>query len=138
MRMANLPERLSAAVIILNAGAGKLRADDDRAAAVHGMAAGAYPFLADMPAGQFTRLLGASELVLGGALVLPVVGDGLAGLGLAAFAAGLLGLYAKTPGLRREGSVLPSPQGTAIAKDVWLLGIGLGLMADSRRRRSHS
>ncbi len=37
--------------------------------------------------------------------------------------------------MRREGSVRPSQQGTAIAKDVWLLGIGLGLVADSFRRR---
>jgi len=47
----------------------------------------------------------------------------VAGAGLTAFAAGLLGLYLRTPGMR------PTQQGTAIAKDVWLLGIGLGLLA---------
>ena len=57
----------------------------------------------------------------------------MAGLSLAAFAGGLLGLYLKTPGLRDEGSLRPTQQGTAIAKDVWLLGIGLSLMADSVR-----
>ena len=76
-----------------------------------------------------------SEVVLGGALLLPMVGDGVAGVGLTAFAAGLIGLYLKTPGMRRENSLRPSQQGTAIAKDVWLLGIGLGLVADTLRHK---
>lgn len=132
-RVANLPERITAGAFILHAGLGKLKADDEHAAAVHGMAKGTYPFLADVPPTQFVKALGASEVALGGALLFPGVGDGLAGLGLAAFAGGLLGLYVKTPGMRKEGSILPSQQGTAIAKDVWLLGIGLGLVADSLR-----
>jgi hypothetical protein len=40
--------------------------------------------------------------------------------------------------MRRDGSLRPSQQGTALAKDVWMLGIGLGLIADdltSRCRR---
>lgn len=132
-RITNLPERLVAGAFILNAGLEKLQADEERAAGVHGMAKGTYPFLEDVPPVQFTKALALSEVALGSALVLPVVGDGLAGLGLAAFAGGLLGLYAKTPGMRKDGSLRPSQQGTAIAKDVWLLGIGLGLVADSLR-----
>ena len=132
-RLANLPQRITAGAFILNAGLGKLKADDEHAAAVHGMAKGTFPFLADVPPGRFTKALGASEVALGGALLLPVVSDGLAGLGLTAFAAGLMGLYLRTPGMREEGGIRPSQQGTAIAKDVWLLGIGLGLVADSAR-----
>jgi hypothetical protein len=134
-RIANLPERIVAGAFILSAGLDKLQADEEHAAGVHGMAKGTYPFLADVPPPQFTKALAVGEVALGGALLLPVVSDRMAGLGLAAFAGGLLGLYAKTPGMRREGSVRPSQQGTAIAKDVWLLGIGLGLVADSFRRR---
>jgi hypothetical protein len=134
MRFANLPQRVTAGGFILYAGLGKLRSDPERAAAVHGMAKGTYPFLDDVPPERFVKLLGASEVALGGALLWPSVGDGVAGLGLAAFAGGLLGLYARTPGMRKEGSVLPSQQGTAMAKDVWLLGMGLGLVADSLRR----
>ena len=52
----------------------------------------------------------------------------MAGAGLAAFSGGLLGLYARTPGMRREHSPFPSQQGTALAKDVWMAGIGLGLV----------
>ncbi len=44
-------------------------------------------------------------------------------------------MYLKTPGMRREGSVRPSQQGTALAKDVWLLGIGLTLVADGMTER---
>ncbi len=135
MRLANFPERCAAGVMILNAGIGKLKPAQEQADAVHGMAKGTYPFLEDMAPEQFTKALGVSEVVLGGALLLPMVGDGVAGVGLTAFAAGLIGLYLKTPGMRREGSLLPSQQGTAIAKDVWLLGIGLGLVADTLRHK---
>jgi hypothetical protein len=81
---------------------------------------------------QFGKALGTAEVALGSALLMPiVVGDGLAGLALTAFASGLMGLYAKTPGMRQEGGFRPSREGTALAKDVWLAGIGLTLMASS-------
>jgi hypothetical protein len=132
-RLANLPVRIAAGSFILNAGIGKLGATDETAGAVHGMAVGTYPVLEAVPPGRFVKALGASEVALGAALLFPAVGDGLAGLSLTAFAGGLLGLYLKTPGMRDEGSLRPTQQGTAIAKDVWLLGIGLSLMADSAR-----
>jgi hypothetical protein len=132
-RLANLPVRIAAGAFILNAGIGKLGATEETAGAVHGMAVGTYPFLEGLPPSRFVKALGASEVALGAALLFPAVGDGMAGLSLAAFAGGLLGLYVKTPGLRDEGSLRPTQQGTAIAKDVWLLGIGLSLMADSVR-----
>jgi hypothetical protein len=67
-----------------------------------------------------------------------VVPAAIAGTALTGFSAGLMGLYARTPGLRKPGSIWPTPQGTAISKDVWMLGAGLALLADawtSRRRR---
>lgn len=134
-RIANLPARITAGAFILNAGMGKLAADEQRAKQLHAMAAGTYPPLADMTPTQFVKALAVSEVALGGALLAPVVGDGLAGLGLTAFAGGLLGMYLKTPGMRKEGSLAPSPQGTAIAKDVWLLGIGLSLVTGALLRR---
>jgi hypothetical protein len=54
----------------------------------------------------------------------------VAGAGLAAFSGGLLGLYARTPGLRKPGTLQPTENGIAIAKDIWLAGIGLGLVID--------
>lgn len=123
---------MAAGAFILNSGLTKLKAEKETAQHLHGFASGTYPFLENVPPEQFTKLLAAAELGLGGALLMPVfVGDGLAGLGLSAFAGGLLALYAKTPGMRQEGSIRPTQDGTALAKDSWLAGIGLALMASS-------
>jgi hypothetical protein len=65
------------------------------------------------------------------ALLIPVVPAGLAGAGLTAFSGGLLGLYAKTPGMRKEGTLLPTQQGIPLAKDIWMAGIGIGLIVDA-------
>jgi hypothetical protein len=32
--------------------------------------------------------------------------------------------------MRKPGTPLPTEQGTALAKDVWMVGIGLGLVID--------
>ncbi|HYO36098.1 MAG TPA: hypothetical protein VER97_08490, partial [Geodermatophilus sp.] len=42
----------------------------------------------------------------------------LAGAVLTGFAGGLLGLYLRTPGMRKEGSLAPTEQGLTVAKDV--------------------
>jgi hypothetical protein len=71
-----------------------------------------------------------SEIALGSGLLLPVVPAAVAGAGLAAFSGGLHGLYARTPGMHQENSPRPTQQGTALAKDVWMMGIALGLVID--------
>jgi hypothetical protein len=81
-------------------------------------------------------LLSAAETAIGVTLVLQVVPAGLAGAALTAFALGTLGLYLRTPGLRQEGSLRPTEQGTAIAKDIWIVGIGLALVIDEIVERS--
>jgi hypothetical protein len=126
----HLPPRIAAGAFILNAGIGKLSADEKTAARLHGMAAGTYPFLNKLKPADFARLLAVTEIALGTALLLPVIPPAVAGAGLAAFSGGLLGLYARTPGMRKEHSPFPSPQGTPLAKDVWMAGIGLGLVID--------
>jgi hypothetical protein len=40
-------------------------------------------------------------------------------------------MYARTPALRKPGSIWPSQAGTGVSKDVWMLGIGLGLLVDA-------
>ena len=75
-------------------------------------------------------MLAVSEIALGTALLVPVVPAALAGTGLTAFSSGLLGLYVRTPGMRKQGSPFPTQQGITLAKDVWLVGIGLGLVFD--------
>ena len=131
VKVADIAPRLATGAFILQSGLGKRNVDDDHAAGLQGMAAGTYPFLGKMEPKQFAKLLSAGEIALGAALLAPVVPTALAGAGLAAFAGGLLGMYVKTPGMRKEGSLAPTPQGIGIAKDVWMLGIGVGFVVDA-------
>jgi hypothetical protein len=125
------PGRIASGAFILNSGLAKWSADEETAARLHGMAAGSYPFLARLKPKDFAKLLSAAEIALGSALLLPVVPGALAGAGLVAFSGGLLGLYARTPGMRQEDGLRPTQQGIPLAKDVWMLGIGLGLVIDA-------
>ena len=130
VKASHLPPRVAAGAFILTSGLGKWSADDETAAQLHGFAVGTYPFLAKLKPRDFVRLLSASEIALGAALLLPIVPAAVAGAGLTAFSGGLLGLYARTPGMRKDGTPLPTQQGIPLAKDVWMLGIGLGLVID--------
>jgi hypothetical protein len=125
------PGRLAAGAFVLNAGIGKWPADEQTAARLHGMAAGTYPFLTKIKPKDFARLLAAGEIAIGAALLVPVIPAGLAGLALTGFSGGLLGMYLNTPGMRIGNTVRPSQQGTALAKDVWMFAIGLGLVLDA-------
>ncbi|MFH8683330.1 hypothetical protein [Streptomyces lydicus] len=128
--------RLVTGAFILNSGLEMLRADEATAETVHGMATAAYPFLRQLPAERFTRLLACSEVAVGGALLAPFVPTRLAGLALTGFSGGLVGLYLRLPGMRRSGSLRPTPEGMALAKDAWMLGIGLGFLTAPCRRRA--
>ena len=126
----HLPQRLAAGAFILQSGISKLSADEETIKQTHGFASGTYPFLAKLKPEDFMKLLAGTEITLGTALLLPFVPSVVVGAGLTAFSGGLLGLYARTPGMRREGTPLPTQQGIALAKDVWMAGIGLGLVID--------
>ena len=119
----HLPQRVATGAFILNSGIGKLRADEEAAAQLHGFATGAYPFLARLKPADFVRLLAVSEITLGAALLLPVVPAAVAGAGLAVFAGGLLGLYARHA---QGGQSLPDPAGNPA---------GQGRMDDGHRAR---
>jgi hypothetical protein len=127
-----LPEiapRISAGAFILNSGLGKRNVPAEAAAGMHGFAVGTYPFLKSVPPEQFVKGLSTAEIVIGGALLTPFVPTALAGALLTGFSGGLLGLYLKTPGMRKEGSLAPTEQGLSLAKDSWLVGIGIGLLS---------
>jgi hypothetical protein len=126
-----VPLRLISGGFILDSGVGHLTADEGTAGQLHAMAAGTYPFLSEVDPRVFARALAAAELAVGGLLLAPIVPAGLAGLALTGFACGLVGLYARTPGLRREGSPFPTQQGLGSAKDTWLAAIGVSLLADA-------
>lgn len=130
LKSRHIPARLATGAFILNSGIEKAQGDEQTAQMIHGMASGSYPFLGKMKSTDFLKLLSTTEITLGAALLLPVVPTVVAGAGLAAFSAGLLGLYLRTPGMRQEGSLRPTQQGTAIAKDIWMLGIAASFIVD--------
>src|SRR3954447_5376242 len=126
--LSELPARISAGAFILNSGLGKRGADEGTAAFVHGFATGTYPFLKSVPPEQFVKYLSTAEIALGAALLTPFVPTVVAGTALTAFSGGLLGLYLNTPGMRKPGSLAPTQDGLALAKDAWLAGIGLSIV----------
>jgi hypothetical protein len=134
MRLRNVPTRLATGAYILHTGWEKWHADEDRAAGVHGMAASAFPVFNSMKSTDFLKTLSVGELALGAALLTPFVPTALAGAALTGFSGALVAMYLRTDSLHNPGSVWPTPQGTGVSKDVWMLGIGLGLMADGLRR----
>jgi hypothetical protein len=139
MKLSHIPPRLATGAFILNTGIGKLSADDTTAGALHGMAAGTYPFLAKVEPPKFVRALAIGEIGVGSVLLAPIVPAWLAGGVLAGFSGALLRMYLKTPGMTKEDGIRPTQQGTAISKDVWMFGAGLGLFLDDigdRRRKA--
>jgi uncharacterized membrane protein YphA (DoxX/SURF4 family) len=130
MRLGEIPGRLSAGAYILHSGWEKWSSGAERADGLHAMAAGAYPFFRDIPPTTFVKGLAVSEMAIGSAILAPVVPRRLAGAILTAFAGGLVTMYLRTPALHRPRSYWPTPSGTAISKDIWLLGIGVGLLLD--------
>ncbi|MER5420060.1 hypothetical protein [Streptosporangium roseum] len=128
------PVRLATGAFILNSGLTLADSSREGAAHIHGMASTAYPFLKDMDPEEFTRWLARGQIAVGTALLIPLVPSLLAGAALTAFAGGLVGLYLRAPGLRQEGSLRPTQEGLSVAKDVWLLGIGAGLVAEELTR----
>lgn len=138
-KIRHLPGRMAAGAFLLNTGIDKLDADDDTAKRLHSAASEVYPFVADMDPRSFTKGLAAAEVALGGSLMLPFMPSWLVGLGLAGFSGGLVNQYLRTPGMTQQGSVRPTRDGMAMAKDVWMLGIALGIVLDRETwfRRRH-
>jgi hypothetical protein len=130
LHLRNIPTRAATGAFILHSGLSKWNGPEEQAKGVHGMASGAFPFLASMPPERFLKALAGAEIGIGAALLVPVVGNKLAGAALTAFSGGLLAMYLRTPALHKPGSVWPTQAGIAVSKDVWMLGIGLGLLAD--------
>ena len=133
----SLPGRVTTGAFILHSGIEKWNGPSEQAEGVHAMAAGAFPLLKSIPSERFLKLLAAGEIVTGSLLLAPFVPNALAGAALTGFSGSLLTMYARTPALHRPGSVWPTQAGIAVSKDVWMLGIGLGLLSDTVKRRVH-
>jgi hypothetical protein len=139
LAFSDIPGRLLTGAFIVNAGLGKWSGSEEQAETIHTMAANAFPVLRPLPPKRFLRMLAVGELATGAVLLDPFISSALAGAALTGFSGALLTMYGRTPALHKPGSIRPTPAGTAISKDVWMLGIGLGLMANAwSRRRSSS
>jgi uncharacterized membrane protein YphA (DoxX/SURF4 family) len=126
----DIPTRLTTGVFVLHSGLDKWKGNEEHAKGVHGMAAGAFPFLAKVPPTTFFKALSAAEITIGSLLLAPFVSNRLAGAALTGFSGGLVTTYLRTPFLHKPGSIWPTQNGIAVAKDVWMLGVGLNLLAD--------
>jgi hypothetical protein len=127
--LTHIPLRVATGAFILNSGISKLGADEGTAQFLHGAAAATYPALfKDMEATKFARMLALSEIGVGGVVLAPMVPATVAGAALTGFGASLIGMDLKTPSMTLDDGIRPSQEGTAIAKDVWLVGAGLTLL----------
>jgi uncharacterized membrane protein YphA (DoxX/SURF4 family) len=137
MNLSHLPLRIAIGAYVLNSGLSKWGLEGQAVESLHGMAVGAVPPLKRLRPPTFARLLAGTEIALGSALLLPFVPSALAGAGLCGLGGGLIRLYWATPGMRKPGSPLPTQQGSALAKDVWLVGAGLTLVLGDLTGRGH-
>ena len=128
MRLRNLPPRLTTGGYIFHSGLEKWNAGPEQAEGMHGMASASFPVLKDLSPPTFLKLLGAAEMATGALLLAPMVSPVRSGAVLTAFSSALLTMYARTPGMRQPGSIWPTPDGIGLAKDVWMFGIGTGLV----------
>jgi len=129
-----LPLRLASGGFILNSGIGKLSLDSDTAKGLQQMAINAIPQLEQLSPEDFGKYLAAGEVALGSSLLAPFLPSRLVGAALTAFAGSLVLIYLRTPGLTQSDGVRPTQEGTAMAKDVFLLGIGLALLLDRKKK----
>lgn len=135
MRISHIPLRVTTGAFILNSGLAKRNLPAENAEALQGMAGNAFPFLKGWRPTTFGTTLSTAEIAIGAALLAPIVPAFVAGAALTAFGGGMALLYWKTPGMHEDGSPKPTQDGTALAKDVWLLGGGLTLMLDGLRSK---
>ena len=127
--LASAALRVPTGLYILNAGLGKFGAIGEAAEGLQGMAATGVPAVKELDADTFAKTLAASETALGAALLAPFVSNKLAGIGLAGFGATLLTMYFGDDEMTEDDGIRPSSDGTALAKDSWLVAIGAALMA---------
>ena len=107
--------------VVLGCGSGTLV----NAGSGNAVAVVALPFfiLGSFLCGRYARRFALTTTVIAGRLV--ACAGLAAGLGLGAFSAGMLSMYFRNPEMTQDDGIRPSDAGKAIAKDSWLVGIGL-------------
>ena len=121
---------MACGAFILNTGIGKRSLDAEKAAGLRDQAALVFPPLKKMDPTRFGKLLSAFEIGLGAALIVPVVPTWLVSAGLIGFSGMLMGVYLKTPSMTMKDGIRTAPAGMGIARDIFMLGSGLGLFVE--------
>lgn len=138
VKLDQMPPRLACGLFILNTGIGKRSLDTEKATGLRDQAAQVFPPLKKMDPTRFGKLLSAFEIGLGAALIIPVIPTWLVSAGLIGFSGMLMGVYFKTPSLTLKDGIRPSPAGMGIARDVFMLGSGVGLFVEELTTRGKS
>lgn len=113
---------------ILNSGLGKRNLPPEAAEGLKQAASAGVPVFKEWDSKTFGKFLAYSEIGVGTALLTPFVDRRIAGLALGTFSAGLLSMYLRTPGMTESDGIRPTQEGTAVAKDAWLLAIAGALI----------
>jgi hypothetical protein len=130
------PLRLTTGAFVLNSGVSTFGATDEKSARLQSSAARLVPQVERMNPRTFAKLLGAGEVTLGTALMLPIVPAAVAGLGLTAFAASLLAMRPSTNGPHTDTDADTS-SAVPIATEAWMLGSGVSLLLDALTTPAH-
>lgn len=126
----HIPSRAVCGLFILNTGFTKRSLDVEGATGLRDQAANAFSVLKRVNPVLFGKLLSSSEILLGTALLAPVVPTWVAAAGLSGFSGALMRVYLKTPGMTLEDGIRPAPAGMGIARDVFMLGSALGMLVE--------
>jgi len=136
MKLSTIALRAVPGAFILNSGIGKLGMDAQTAEGLQGMAAQGVPPLGKLTPEQFAKFLSYGEIAVGASLLLPYVPNRVAGAALAAFSGSMMSMYLRTPGMTESDGVRPSQDGTALAKDSWLVAIAAALLVRQDERKA--
>ena len=133
------PLRLAFGAFFAHVALSHQQLDEKGAKGLHRFAVAGYPFLKQMPPTQFLKGMVTAESVVAATLLVPPVPPIVGATALTGFGLGLMGVYARAPGMRREGSLRPTDIGLSMAKDSWMVAAGLSVIIDAvvaRRRPS--
>ncbi|AKK03693.1 hypothetical protein [Corynebacterium epidermidicanis] len=129
MNLAALALRAIPGAFILNSGLGKIGMPAEVSAGMQEFAATGMPLVKQIPADKFGTVLGFAETAVAASLLLPFVPNRIAGLALTGFGSGLLSLYFGNDGNTESDNIRPTEAGLPLAKDSWLVAMGLALLA---------
>ncbi|GAB3693023.1 hypothetical protein [Corynebacterium nasicanis] len=118
---------------ITNSGVGKIGMPAEHSAGLQQAAASGIPLMAKLPSDKFGTFIGYSEVGIGAALLAPFVPNKIAGAALTAFTGGLLSMYFRNPENTQADGIRPTQEGMPLAKDFFMLAIGLALMTQNEK-----